>query len=75
MKFFKVYYTNKLQDNELKRYLKANLKIGYIRLSISLVRYPILFMLKKDGKLRIYVDYRQLNGETVKDQYPLPLIS
>jgi hypothetical protein len=75
LKFFKVYYTNKLQDNELKRYLKANLKIGYIRPSISLVRYPILFMLKKDGKLRIYVDYRQLNGETVKDQYPLPLIS
>jgi hypothetical protein len=42
----------------LKRYLEANLRIGYIRLSISLIGYPIFFVLKKDGKLRIYIDYR-----------------
>ena len=35
----------------MKRYLKANLKIGHIRPSKSLVEYPILFMLKKDSKL------------------------
>ena len=58
MKFFKVYYTNELQDNELKRYLEANLRIRHIRPSISPVGYPILFILKKDGKLRMYVDYR-----------------
>jgi hypothetical protein len=75
LKFFKVYHTNELQDNELKRYLEANLKIGHIRPSTSPAGYPILFVPKKDGKLRIYIDYRQLNDATVKDQYPLPLIS
>ncbi len=58
----------------MKKYLKANLKIRYIRLSKSLVGYPILFMLKKDGKLQMYIDYRQLNDAIVKDRYPLPLI-
>ena len=75
LKFFKVYHTNELQDNELKRYLEANLRIGHIRPSTSPAGYPILFVPKKDGKLRMCVDYRQLNGETVKDRYPLPLIS
>jgi len=40
-----------------------------------LVGYPVLFILKKNGKLRIYIDYRQLNSITRKDRYPLPLIS
>ncbi len=35
----------------MKRYFKANLKIGHIKLSKSLVRYLILFILKKDSKL------------------------
>ncbi len=75
MKFFKVYYTNELQDKELKSYLEKNLEIGYIRLSKSSIGYSILFMLKKDGKLQMYVDYQQLNDETVKNKYPLPLIA
>ena len=75
MKFFKVYHTNELQDRELKRYLKANLKIGHIRPSTSPAGYPVLFVPKKDGKLRMCVDYRQLNNETVKNRYPLPLIA
>ena len=75
LKFFKVYHTNELQDAELKRYLEANLKIGHIRPSKSPAGYPILFVPKKDGKLRMCVDYRQLNDATVKDRYPLPLIS
>ncbi len=59
----------------MKRYLKANLKIGHIRLSKSPVGYPILFIPKKNSKLQIYIDYRQLNNAIVKDRYPLPLIS
>ena len=58
MKFFKVYHTNERQDAELKRYLKSNLKIGHIRPSTSPAGYLVLFILKKDSKLRIYVDYR-----------------
>jgi hypothetical protein len=53
-----VYHTNELQDIELKRYLEASLKIGHIRLSTLLAGYPVLFVPKKDGKLRMYVDYR-----------------
>jgi len=75
LKFFKVYHTNELQDTELKRYLEANLKIGHIRPSTSPAGYPVLFVPKKDGKLRMCVDYRQLNDQTVKNRYPLPLIS
>jgi hypothetical protein len=45
----------------LRRYIDENLKIRYIRLSISLVGYLILFVLKKDRKLQMCVDYRQLN--------------
>ena len=75
LKFFKIYYTNRQQNEELKKYLEENLKRGYIRLSILLVGYPILFIPKKDGKLRLYVDYRQLNDQTIKNCYLLPLIS
>ena len=35
---------------------------------------PILFVKKKDGSLRLCVDYRGLNKITVKNRYPLPLI-
>ena len=57
MKFYKVYHTNEKQDAELRKYIEENLKRGHIRLSISPVGYPILFVPKKDSKLRIYVDY------------------
>jgi len=33
-----------------------------------------MFVKKKDGKLRLCVDYRELNDITKKDRYPLPLI-
>ncbi|EAQ87652.1 hypothetical protein CHGG_04271 [Chaetomium globosum CBS 148.51] len=56
-------------------YLEKNLEIGHIRPSTSPAGYPVLFVPKKDGKLRMCVDYRQLNNETVKNRYPLPLIS
>jgi hypothetical protein len=58
LKFFRVYYTNEKEDIELRSYLEKNLEIGYIRLSISLIGYLVLFVLKKDRKLRIYIDYR-----------------
>ena len=35
---------------------------------------PILFARKKDGRLRMCIDYRQLNENTIKDAYPLPRI-
>ena len=35
---------------------------------------PVLFVKKKDGTLRLCIDYRQLNKFTVKNKYPLPRI-
>ena len=59
----------------LKTYIKANLTSGFIRPSKSPAGAPILFIQKKDGSLRLYVDYRGLNNLTIKNCYSLLLIS
>jgi hypothetical protein len=59
----------------LADYLQDNLKKGHIRPSSSPAAAPILFVKKKDGSLRLCVDYRALNSVTIKNRYPLPLIS
>lgn len=57
---------------ELKKQLDELLKQGYIRPSKSPYGAPILFVTKKDGTLRMCVDYRALNKITIKNRYPLP---
>ncbi|XP_059288392.1 uncharacterized protein LOC132041700 [Lycium ferocissimum] len=59
---------------ELKDQLKDLLDKGFIRPSTSPCGAPVLFVRKKDGSLRMYVDYRQLNRMTIKNKYPLPRI-
>ena len=73
--FFPIYKLTKTELVALKEFIQKNLYKGYIRLLQLLVGYLVLFILKKNGKLRIYIDYRQLNSITKKDRYPLPLIS
>jgi len=59
----------------LRKYLEINEKRGWIRVSTSPAGAPIHFVTKKDGGLRLCVDYRQLNDITIKDRTPLPLMS
>lgn len=59
----------------LREYLDSSLEKGWIRRSISPAGAPILFALKKDGALRLCVDYRGLNKVTVRNRTPLPLIT
>jgi hypothetical protein len=73
--FGPIYPLSPLEQLELKKYLEENLKKGFIRPSESSVASPILFVKKKDGSLRLCVDYRRLNSMTVKNRYPLPLIN
>jgi hypothetical protein len=54
--------------------LKELLKKGYIRSSVSPWGVPVLFVKKKDGMLRLCIDFTQLNKVTVKNKYPLPRI-
>ena len=59
---------------ELKTQLQELLDKGFIRPSISPWSAPILLFKKKDGTLRMCIDYRQINKVTVKNKYPLPRI-
>jgi hypothetical protein len=59
---------------ELKTQLQELLDKGYIRPSSSPWGCPTLFVKKKDGSLRLCVDYRPLNAVTIKNKYPLPRI-
>ncbi len=68
---------NLLQDELLtfRKYIDKNFKKGFIRHFKSPTGAPILFVKKKDGSICMCVDYRGLNWLTIKNRYPLPLIS
>ena len=59
---------------ELKTRLQELLDKGFIRPSVSRRDAAVLFVKKKDGTLRMCIDYRQINKVTVKNKYPLPRI-
>ncbi|XP_057416627.1 uncharacterized protein LOC130711144 [Lotus japonicus] len=59
---------------ELREQLQDLLDKGFIRPSSSPWGAPVLFVKKKDGTMRLCIDYRQLNKVTIKNKYPLPRI-
>jgi hypothetical protein len=59
---------------ELQMQLKELLDLGLIRPSVSPWGAPVIFVKKKDGSLRLCIDYRDLNRATVKNRYPMPQI-
>jgi hypothetical protein len=70
-----IYNLSEKELKVLREYLQEGLERGWIRESTSPAGSPILFVPKKDGELRLCVDYRGLNKLTVKNRYPLPLTS
>jgi RNase H-like domain found in reverse transcriptase/Reverse transcriptase (RNA-dependent DNA polymerase)/Integrase zinc binding domain/Chromo (CHRromatin Organisation MOdifier) domain len=71
----KIYPLSPAEQKELDAFLKENLETGRIRPSKSPMSSPVFFIKKKDGSLRLVQDYRALNAVTIKNKYPLPLIS
>ena len=71
----KVYPLSRKEREEVREFVKEQLRKGYIRPSKSLQTVLVFFVGKKDGKKRIVQDYRYLNEWTIKNNYPLPLIS
>ena len=63
------------EQEALREFLDTHLQTRFISPSNSPHGAPVLFAPKKDGKLRLCVDFRGLNKITKKDRYPLPLIS
>jgi len=70
-----IYGLNAIELEALRVYIEENVAKGFIRPSSSPAGAPILFVKKKDGSLRLCVDYRGLNNMTIKNRYALPLIN
>ena len=60
--------------DELKKQLDDLIRHGFIQPSKSPYGAPVLFVKKKDGSMRLCIDYRALNKSTIKNSYPLPRI-
>nr|GFC90864.1 retrotransposable element Tf2 [Tanacetum cinerariifolium] len=63
-----------IELKELKDRLQELLERGFIRPSVSPWGEPVLFVKKKDGSMRLCIDYRELNKITIRNRYPLPRI-
>jgi hypothetical protein len=76
LKHMPLYKLTEHESVELRKYIDTALEKEWIRPSSSPAAYPIMFVSKKGTKeLRLCVDYRDLNSKTIKNRYPLPLIS
>jgi hypothetical protein len=59
---------------ELKIYIDVNIKKGFIRKSELPAGFPVIFVPKKNRKLRLCVNFQKLNDMTIKNCYLLPNI-
>ena len=72
--FGPLYSMSKTELETLWTWIQDNLSKGFIRASSSPAGAPILFVKKKNDTLRLCIDYRDLNEETVKNRYFLSLV-
>jgi len=71
----RIYPLSKDESKEIQKFVDDQLRKGYIRPSKSPQTLLVFFMGKKDGKKRMVMDYHSLNEQTVKNNYPLLLIT
>jgi len=71
----KVYSLSRNKREEVQKFVEEHLKKGYIRPSKSQQTSLVFFVGKKDGGKQMVMDYCRLNKQTVKNNYPLPLIT
>jgi hypothetical protein len=60
--------------DEIEKEIKELLAMGQIRLSNSPFASSVVLVLKKDGTMRMCIDYRALNKKTIKNRYPIQRI-
>ena len=71
---YRPYRLSHKEREQVRTMVGEMLDAGIIRESVSEYASPIILVRKKDGKLRMCVDYRLLNAITVKERYPMPII-
>jgi hypothetical protein len=69
-----IYKLSQAELEEMRKQLDRLLTHKFVRPSVSPYGSPVLFVKKKEGDLRMCIDYRALNKQTVKNTYPLPRI-
>lgn len=68
------YRLSQKEAEDVQNQIEELIKKGHIRPSCSPYGAPVLVVKKKDGSIRMCIDYRALNKITIKNKYPLPLI-
>ena len=68
------YRMDPLELKEFRVHMEELVSKGFVRPSTSPWGAPVLFVKKKDGSVRLCIDYRELNKVTIRNQYPLPRI-
>ena len=68
------YRMSAAENVALNKEINELLQQGAIVPSSSPFSAPVLFVKKKDGSLRLCVDYRMLNDRTIRNRFPLPVI-
>ena len=66
-------HPKRLKD-EIEKTIKELLAMGHIRPSKSPFSSPVVLVKKKDGTLKMCIDYRVLNKKTIKNRYLIPCI-
>ena len=71
----RIYPLSRDEREEVQNFINNQLRKGYIRPSKYPQTSPVFFVGKKDGSKRMVIDYCNLNNQTVKNNYPLLLIT